>query len=137
MARILCIDYGTQHCGIATSDTLGIIATPIATVPTKELILYLHKYFLQHEISIFLVGKPRHSDGRIADLESNIGNFLIVLTTEFPTISIERIDERFSSKQALRGVHQLGYTKKQGKDKGLLDQMSAAILLQEYLDYRI
>ena len=134
MARLLAIDFGTKRTGIAITDEMQIIASGLTTVSTKDLISFLKDYFAKEDVELIVIGEPKQKDGTYSDVEVCIKNFILKLVKAFPTLRIERMDERFTSKLALDSMIRAGSTKKQRSDKGLIDKVSATLILQEYLN---
>jgi putative Holliday junction resolvase len=137
MARILAIDFGTKRTGIASTDSLQLIASPLATVSGAELIPFLNKYLGTERVETIVVGEPRHKDGELSGPIEALNNFLIYLRKTFPAIGIERVDERFTSKLANMAINEAGLSKKKRADKSLNDAIAATIILQSYLEQRI
>ncbi len=133
MGRILAIDFGKKRTGIAITDELKIIASGLTTVATGELLDFLKDYLSKEKVTLFLVGKPKQMNNLDSESEVLIKPFLKKLTTAFPNIPIERVDERFTSKMAFQTMIDGGLKKKQRRDKGLIDEISATIILQSYL----
>lgn len=133
MGRILAIDFGKKRTGIAITDELKIIASGLTTVATGELLDFLKDYLSKEKVTLFLVGKPKQMNNLDSESEVLIKPFLKKLTTAFPHIPIERVDERFTSKMAFQTMIDGGLKKKQRRDKGLIDEISATIILQSYL----
>lgn len=133
MGRVLALDYGTKRTGIAVTDELRIIASGLTTVPTEELMSFLENYFQKEIVDLVLVGEPKQKDGTHSDVEENIKEFLTAFTNKFPAMEVQRVDERYSSKQAFQSMIDGGLKKKKRRDKALLDEISATIILQEYL----
>lgn len=133
MGRILAIDFGKKRTGIAITDELKIIASGLTTVATEELLDFLKDYLSKEKVTLFLVGKPKQMNNLDSESEVLIKPFLKKLTTGFPNIPIERVDERFTSKMAFQTMIDGGLKKKQRRDKGLIDEISATIILQSYL----
>lgn len=133
MARILAIDYGKNRTGIAVTDELQIIASGLTTVPTDELLQFLESYLAKEKVELFLVGKPKQMDSSASESEILIKPFIEKLKNKFPTIAIERVDERFTSKMAFQTMIDSGLKKKQRQNKALIDEISATIILQSYL----
>ncbi len=134
MARILAIDYGSKRCGIAVTDDLQIIASGLTTVANHELLSWLQKYVKEEEVVLFVVGEPKRMHGEASQIEDAIKVFLIKLTTQFPDIPVKRVDERFTSKMAFDTMLASGISKKKRQNKALVDQISATIILQSYLE---
>jgi len=133
MSRILAIDFGKVRTGIAVTDELQIIASGLTTVETSELIPFLKEYTQKENVSLFLVGLPKQMDNSNSESEVLIVPFLEKLKKLFPTIPIERVDERFTSKMAFQTMIDGGLKKKQRQNKELIDEISATIILQSYL----
>lgn len=133
MGRLLAIDYGTKRTGIAITDELKLIASGLTTVNTKELLKFLKKYFTSENVDVVLIGEPRQRDGTQSLIEVEIKKFVIILSEAFPKLKIVRVDERFTSKIALQTMIDSGLKKKQRQNKELIDEISATIILQDYL----
>ncbi len=133
MARILAIDYGMKRTGVAVTDELQIIASGLTTVNTKELISFLKEYVTKEEVELFLVGEPKQMDNTASESETLIKPFLEQLQNQFPNIPIQRVDERFTSKMAFQTMIDSGLKKNQRKNKALVDEISATLILQSYL----
>ncbi|MCH2033010.1 MAG: Holliday junction resolvase RuvX [Tenacibaculum sp.] len=133
MARILAIDFGLKRTGIAVTDELQIIASGLTTVPTEDLISFLKDYISKENVELFIVGKPKQMDNSDSESEQLIVPFITKLSKEIPTIPIERVDERFTSKMAFQTMIDGGLKKKQRRNKALVDEISATIILQSYL----
>ena len=133
MARLLAIDFGTKRTGIAITDEMQIIASGLTTVSTKDLISFLKDYFAKEDVELIVIGEPKQKDGTHSDVEVCIKNFIIKLVKAFPTLRIERMDERFTSKIALKTMIEIGLSKKKRQNKSLVDEISATIILQDYL----
>lgn len=133
MARILAIDFGEKRSGIAITDEMQIIASGLKTVDTIELISFLKSYILKEKVELFIVGKPKQMNNLASESEIFIIPFLKKLAKEIPKIPIERVDERFTSKMAFQTMIDSGLNKNQRKNKALIDEISATIILQSYL----
>ena len=134
MGRIVAIDYGRKRSGIAVTDPLGMIASPLTTVPTHELLGFLKKYFDEEDVECLVIGEPKQMDYTASEAEKYISPFIKRLKKVFPEIKIERIDERFTSGMAAQAILASGKSKKDRQDKSLVDKVSAAIILQTYLE---
>jgi putative Holliday junction resolvase len=132
--RILAIDYGLKRTGLAVTDPLRIIASPMDTVETSQLTSYLDRYIAREPVGLFLIGLPLHKNGTSTSIESNIQTFIRTLEKKFPSIPIIRRDESYTSVRAKEAILASGARKKKRQDKSLIDKVSAAILLQEYLE---
>jgi putative holliday junction resolvase len=136
MARILSIDYGIKRTGIAVTDDFQIIASGLTTIPSAEILSFLKTYFSKENVETVIVGEPKQMNGLPSESTEIIENFIVQFQTEFPTIKLERVDERFTSKMAFQTMIDSGLKKKQRQNKGLIDEIAATILLQDYLNYR-
>ena len=134
MGVFISIDYGSKKTGLATTDIKKLIASALATVQTKDVISYLKKFNERNPIEKFIVGEPKQKDGSPSIVESEIATFINLLNLSFPSISIERYDERYTSKIALDFLIKSGAKKKTRKNKNLIDKISATIILQSYLE---
>lgn len=133
MARILAIDYGSKRTGIAITDDLQLIASGLTTVATPKLLLFLTEYFSSENVELVLVGEPTQKDGSPSDVETEIQGFLKNFSAQFPDTPVKRVDERYTSKMAFQTMIDSGLKKKQRKNKALLDEIAATIILQQYL----
>tara|TARA_R110001583_G_scaffold176530_9_gene331241 strand:- start:904 stop:1314 length:411 start_codon:yes stop_codon:yes gene_type:complete len=133
MARILAIDYGLKRTGLAVTDELQIIASGLTTVNTKELLIFLKDYTSKEQVELFLVGEPKQMDNTASESEVLILPFLEKLKKQMPSIPVIRVDERFTSKMAFQTMIDGGLKKNQRKNKALIDEISATLILQSYL----
>lgn len=133
MPRILSIDYGLKRTGLAVTDPLQIIATGLTTVETPKLIIFLKEYFKKETIELILIGEPKNLDDSETHATPLVKQFILLLQKEFPLIPIKTIDERFTSKMASRAMIDMGLKKKERRNKGLIDEIAATMMLQEYL----
>lgn len=133
MARIMALDYGTKRTGVAVTDELQLIASGLTTVNTPELLSFLDTYFIQEEVELVLMGEPKQKDGSASQSEVAIQTFLKKFVEKFPAKEVKRIDERFTSKMAFQTMIDSGLKKKQRRNKALIDEISATIILQTYL----
>jgi putative Holliday junction resolvase len=136
MKQILAIDYGKARCGIAATDDMQIIASGLDTVATTSLMDFLKKYFAENRVEAIVVGLPTDLKGNLSEVESDILKFIENFRNEFPDIHVHRLDERFTSKMASFFISQSGKNKKQREQKGLIDKVSATIILQNFLEQR-
>lgn len=134
MGRILAIDYGIKRSGIAVTDPDRIIATGLTTVSSPTLLQFLQEYCRKESVDIFLVGEAKHLNNTPSESMRYIEPFVQRLTQAFPDKQIARIDERFTSKMAMQAMIDGGLKKKQRQNKGMVDQVAATIMLQNYLD---
>ncbi|WP_345767213.1 MULTISPECIES: Holliday junction resolvase RuvX [Chryseobacterium] len=136
MGQILAIDYGKARCGIAATDDMQIIASGLETVQTSSLIAFLKKYFSENRVDGVVVGLPVDLKGNVSEVETDILKFIGIFRKEFPEVEVHRFDERFTSKMASFFISQSGKSKKQRQEKGLIDKVSATIILQNFLEQR-
>lgn len=136
MSRILAIDFGNKRTGIAVTDPLQIIASPLETVPTHTLIEYLKAYFLSEDVEKIVLGYPTNLRNEDTDMTAPVKGFKKRLEKEFPDKSIHLHDERFTSKMALNAMITGGMKKKDRRIKGNVDRISATIILQSYLELK-
>ncbi|MCQ2171644.1 MAG: Holliday junction resolvase RuvX [Bacteroidales bacterium] len=134
MNRTIGIDYGSARVGVAVSDPLGIFASPLETVPSAKIIEYLQKYANAETIERFVVGYPLNLNGAPAQCAPDVDAFLKRLQKAFPDIPVALEDERFTSVLAHRAMIDGGMKKSDRRDKNSVDKISAAIILQGYLD---
>lgn len=134
MARILCIDYGGKRTGIATTDPLQLIATAIGMIETKVLFPFLKKYFNEETVERVLIGYPLNTDGSSTHATPLVEAFIKKFEKDFPGTPLQKIDERYSSKWASHAIAGMGLKKKDRERKGIIDEVSAVMLLQEWLN---
>ena len=135
MGKAIGIDYGTKRTGIAISDSLQIIASALVTVKTSEIFTFLKNLVREEDIEIFIIGSPLGLDGGPTDSTELTNLFVKKLSKMFIKISVKRMDERFTSKIAKQTILASGISKKKRRNKELVDKISAAIILQNYLDH--
>ncbi len=133
MARILCIDYGQKRTGIAVSDPLQIIATGLTTVNSNELLSFLKKYFQQETVELIVIGEPKNLDDSDTHATPLVHAIIQKLKKEFPQIPIKTVDERYTSKMAKQAMIEMGMKKKDRRNKKIVDEIAATIMLQEYM----
>ncbi|MFY0643286.1 MAG: Holliday junction resolvase RuvX [Bacteroidia bacterium] len=133
MARILALDYGGKRTGIASTDPMQLIASPLQTVNTNELLQFFKTYTRTEEVEALVVGQPTRYDGSFSPIEERILEFITDFEKTFPEIKVFRINEMFTSKEAMQALIKSGVKKKQRRDKKLLDSTSATLILQEFL----
>lgn len=136
MAKIIAIDYGQKRVGIATTDDLQIIASGLTTVHVKDIIPFLEDYLNKNEVECIVVGEARDLQNKPAESARFIEPFVKHLGRKFPSIKIERVDERFTSKMAFQTMIDSGLKKKARQNKALIDEISATIILQSYLEQK-
>lgn len=133
MARILSIDYGGKRTGLAVTDPLQIIATGLTTIESKELIPFLKAYFLQEQVELIIIGLPKNWDDSDTHGTPLAEAAIKKLQQEFPSIPLKTVDERYTSKMAKDAMLEMGMKKKDRRNKKLVDEIAATIMLQEYL----
>ncbi len=134
MSKVLAIDYGQKRTGIAITDSLRMIASPLETVETGKIYEYLEKIILKEKIVDIVVGEARHLDGNASEITLLQEKFCKEINKKFPAVVIHRIDEMYTSKLASQALVMGGMKKKDRQNKGNLDKVSAAIILQQFLD---
>lgn len=133
MPRVLALDFGTKRTGVAVTDELKMIASGLTTVQTPELIKFLTDYFKNEKVERVLVGEPKRMDDTPSESEVHIQEFLKEFSKKFPEMPLERVDERFTSKIAVQSMIDGGMKKKKRRNKALVDEISATIILQTWL----
>lgn len=136
MGKIFAIDYGKKRTGIATTDEFQIIASGLTTIETTTLFTFLEKLVETEKIDLFIIGEPKQMNGLPSESAAEIEVFCQKFREKFPTVPLEKIDERFTSKIAFQTMIDSGLKKKQRQNKGLIDEIAATILLQDYLQYK-
>ena len=133
MPRILAIDYGQKRTGIAVTDEMQIIASGLTTIPSATTIDFLKDYFSREKVEKVLIGEPKQMNGEPSQSAEIIEAFVRKFNSFFPNMPVVRVDERFTSKMAFQTMIDSGLNKNQRKNKDLLDEISATIMLQDYL----
>lgn len=134
MGRIIAIDYGRKRTGLAASDTLQMIANGLATVPSGEVVQYLSDYVRKEPVDTFVVGLPKQMNNEPSENMKYVEAFVSHLKRTIPNIPVVYYDERFTSVLAHRAMLEGGLKKKRRQDKGLVDEISAVIILQAYME---
>lgn len=137
MGRILAIDYGRKRTGLAVTDPLQIIANGLTTVPSGELTAYLADYVSREAVDCFVVGLPRQMNNEPSENMKHIEAFVTHLKRTLPHIPVVYYDERFTSVMAHQAMREGGLKKKKRQDKSLVDEISAVIILQSYMESKI
>lgn len=132
--RIMAFDYGVKRIGVAVTDPLQLIATALTTVHPEDIWTFLTAYLQQEAVETFVVGQPLQLDGSASESAPHVVGFVRKLKKTFPTIAVVEVDERFTSKMAASVIAQSGKGKKKRQEKGLVDTVSATIILQSYLE---
>jgi len=133
LPRILSIDYGLKRTGLAVTDPLQIIATGLTTVESKQLIPFLKDYFAREEVELIIIGEPKNWDDTDTHATPLVEKTIKQLEKNFPKIPIKRVDERYTSKMAKDAMLEMGLKKMQRRNKKLVDEIAATIMLQEYM----
>ncbi|MCH5597164.1 Holliday junction resolvase RuvX [Niabella ginsengisoli] len=134
MPRILSIDYGLKRTGIAVTDPFQIIATGLTTIESKQLITFLKDYFLKEQVEKIIIGMPKNWDESDTHATPLVNKAIKELKKHFPQIPLETVDERYTSKMAKDAMLEMGLKKMQRRNKALVDEIAATIMLQEYLN---
>lgn len=134
MGRKLAIDFGLKRTGLAVTDTSNIIASPLETIDSQDLMKRLKELVAQLDVDVLVLGEPKNLDNTDTHITANVKLLEEALKKEFPFLKVVLIDERFTSSMALKSMITAGSTKKQRREKGTIDRVSAAIILQSYLD---
>ena len=136
MGKIMAVDYGKKRCGIAVTDDMQIIASGLQTVETVDLFPFLAGYFTENRVEAIVVGLPTDLKGNLSEIEQEISGFIEKFKMEYPEIEVYRFDERFTSKMASFFISQSGKSKKKREEKGLVDKVSATLILQNFLEQK-
>lgn len=136
LSRIIAIDYGTKRTGIAVTDPGQIIASPMETVPTHELMVFLEEYFKKEDVEIMVVGHPTKTDGSDSESMRPLRFFVQAFKKRMPTVRVEWMDERFTSKMAMDAMVAGGMKKSDRRVKGNVDKISASLILQSWMEQR-
>ncbi len=136
MGRILAIDYGQKRTGLAVTDELQMIAGTLGFIPTKGVLGYISDYLKKNTVDAFVIGEPRQMDNTKSEASRFIDPFVKKLAKLYPDMPIIRIDERFTSKMAFQTMIDAGLKKKDRQQKGLVDSISAVIILQAFLELK-
>ena len=134
MSKILAIDYGKVRTGLAETDPMQIVASALDTVPTKELDKYLEKYLADNDVGDVVVGLPMRAHGVPGEIEEDIQKFITKFIKKYPQIKIHREDESYTSIRASEAIFAAGTKKKKRREKGLIDRVSATLILQQFMD---
>ncbi|HEY2349989.1 MAG TPA: Holliday junction resolvase RuvX [Puia sp.] len=133
MARILAIDYGLKRTGLAVTDTMQIIASALTTIESAKIFTFLGEYFKKEEVELILIGDPRNLDDSPTDITEDVHRIIQLLRKKFPEIPVKTVDERYSSMMASRALVDMNMKKSRRRKKGIVDQVAATMMLQEYL----
>lgn len=136
MGCLVGIDFGSKRTGLSCTDPNQMIASGLNNLPTEEVLPFLKRYCQKEVVEAFVVGQPIQKDGLPSAVESQILEFIETLKQNFPNQKIERYDERFTSKMAVKSMIEGGLKKKKRADKGMIDQVSATLILQSFLDFK-
>ena len=133
LSKYLGIDFGIKKSGVSISDSNKLISFPLETIETKNLIDYIKQINIDENIEIVVIGKPLKLNNEMHDLEEAIGKFIKLLKIEVSNIKVERVDERFTSNISSRIIINSGLSKKNRRDKSIIDKISASLILESYL----
>ena len=133
MSRIIAIDYGLKRTGIAVTDPLQIIATGLTTINSRELIPFLKTYCAQEQVEKIIIGEPKNWDDSDTHATPLVKKAIKEIKKHFPNLPLETVDERYTSKMAKDAMLEMGLKKMQRRNKALVDEIAATIMLQEYL----
>lgn len=136
MGQILAIDYGKVRCGIAATDDGQMIASGLETVETKNIFEFLSRYLSENKVDGLVVGLPTDLRGHLSEIEADILIFIEKFKAKYSDVPVHRFDERFTSKMASFYISQSGKSKKQRQEKGLIDKVSATIILQNFIEQK-
>jgi putative Holliday junction resolvase len=133
MPRIMAIDYGLKRTGIAVTDPLKIIASALTTIESAKIFTFLEEYLKKETVELILIGDPRNLDDSPTDLAGDVQRIIGILKRKFPAVPVKTVDERYSSLLASRAMITMGMKKSRRMEKGIVDQVAATMMLQEYL----
>ena len=133
MAKVLALDIGTKRTGLAETDPMQIIATGLPTIATTDLAAFLDRYVAQESPECLVIGEPKRLHGVASDVEVFIQKLITAIKQKHPLLAIARVDERFTSKMASQAISQSGMSKKKRQNKALIDEVSAVIILQSWM----
>ena len=136
MAKAVGIDYGTKRVGISISDSSQMIATALCVIENKNIFSFLKELLEKEEVDTIVIGEAKNLDNTETDSSKQIYQFIEKLKNQFPKVLIKTIDERFTSKIAFQSIIDSGIKKKKRQNKSLIDEVSATIILQDYLSYK-
>jgi putative Holliday junction resolvase len=136
MSRIIAIDYGSKRVGVAATDPLQITTNALGTFTPDAAIAFLQTYLQNEDVSTIVVGEPLTLGGLPATAAAGAHEFAKRIERTFPTVGVARYDERFTSRIAMQAMIAGGAKKKQRRNKALIDQLSACVILQSYLDFK-
>ena len=137
MSRIIALDYGGKRTGVAATDEMQIIASPVDTIDTSKLMDFLKQYIEKENVSDLVVGLSVRFSGELNEIENQIQPFLKKFSEQFPLIKIHRENEMFTSKMASQAMFEGGMKKKKRQEKGMVDKVSAVIILQSFLSHKL
>ena len=135
MARIIAIDYGLKRTGIAVTDPMQIIASALTTVESAKIFTFLEEYLKKEMVDLILIGDPHNLDDSPTSLSADVQRIIGILKKKFPAIPVKTVDERYSSVMASRAMVDMGLKKSRRREKGIVDQVAATMMLQEYLSH--
>ena len=133
MGRVLAIDFGLKRCGIAVTDAMQIVASPLDTVPRENLLKFLKEYTSKESVETLVIGRPVRLNTEDSHITEDVDKLIDQLKQKFPQQKVVSIDERFTSSIASQAIVSSGAKKKKRRDKNLIDKVSASLILQTYL----
>jgi putative Holliday junction resolvase len=133
VSRIIAIDYGLKRTGLAVTDPLQIIATGLTTIESKQLIPFLKNYFIKEPVELIIIGEPKNWDNTDTHATPLVEKCIKELQKNFPAIPVKTVDERYTSKMAKQAMIEMGMKKMERRNKALVDEIAATMMLQEYL----
>ena len=136
MSQIIALDYGKKRIGIAYTDDLQLIASGLTTIETSKIHLFLREYFVENQVENIVIGEPKTLSGDLNEVENDILKLIEKIKKDYPELKIHRVDERFTSKIAAHTISQSGMNKKKRQNKSLLDEISATLILQSFLEQK-
>ena len=136
MGKVLALDIGTKRTGVAETDPLQLIASGRTTIETTSLLFFLDDELKKEPVDVLVIGEPKRLHGAIDDIGHYINQVIEQIKKAFPGLPIERVDERFTSKMASQAIAQSGLKKGKRQEKGLIDEVSAVIILQSWLEQK-
>lgn len=136
MSQIVALDYGKKRIGIACTDDLQLIASGLTTIETSKIHQFLNEYFVENKVENIVIGEPKTLSGELNEVENDIKKLIERIKKEYPSLKIHRVDERFTSKIAAHTISQSGMNKKKRQNKSLLDEISATLILQSFLEQK-
>jgi putative Holliday junction resolvase len=136
VSRILSIDYGAKRCGLAETDDLQLIASPLETISRRQLFPFLDKYLKHHQVTTVVLGEAVRMSGEMSEVEKEITDFLKTFHQRYPKVKVVRINEAYTSKMAVQAMIEAGSKRKDRRKKENIDKIAATIILQDFLEQK-